>query len=108
MTGRVLDVSAASWRTVPDLYKDILRRLDAPDWHGESVDALIDSMIYGGINGLLPPYVIRVHDADDLPDRVASELECAAQAIADARTERRVRTGIDVDVRIDIVRNLSE
>lgn len=106
MTGRMIDVSAASWQTVLDLYRNILGRLDAPDWHGESIDALIDSMIYGGINGLLPPYVIRGHDADSLPAHVARELACLAQAIADARIERKERTGIDVDVGIDVVRRL--
>ena len=42
------DVDASNWKTKLDLYRDLLPAIGAPKWHGWSVDALIDSMVWGG------------------------------------------------------------
>ena len=55
-----IEIDASCWRGPLDFYDAILAALDAPGWHGHSVDALIDSIIVGNINGVDPPYRIEV------------------------------------------------
>ena len=53
---RVLNLDAAEWREYADFVRALLAALEAPHWHGDNVNALIDSMVHGGINGVEPPY----------------------------------------------------
>ena len=46
------------WKNIAneeDFYNSILPQLDAPEWHGRNLDALSDSLVGGGINGIEPP-----------------------------------------------------
>ena len=46
------------WKNIAneeDFYNSILLQLDAPEWHGRNLDALSDSLVGGGINGIEPP-----------------------------------------------------
>lgn len=54
----VLD--GTDWKTATDFYLAILGGVQAPDWHGRSLDALWDSITGGGINGRNLPYRIRI------------------------------------------------
>jgi len=58
MTAIRLD--ATSWRSIDDVFDALLPALKAPDWHGRNMDALIDSMGTGDVNGVEPPYVVSV------------------------------------------------
>lgn len=60
-----IEIDASCWRGPLDFYDAILAALDAPGWHGHSVDALIDSIIVGNINGVDPPYRIEVSNLLD-------------------------------------------
>ena len=42
-----------------DFYSSVLNKLESPDWHGRNLNALRDSVVTGGINGIEPPYVFR-------------------------------------------------
>jgi hypothetical protein len=64
-----------------DFYESILAVLEAPHWHGTNVNALIDSMLYGGINGIDPPYRIWIKGTANLPVAVKTELGWLAEAI---------------------------
>ncbi|MBB4155291.1 RNAse (barnase) inhibitor barstar [Sphingomonas jinjuensis] len=55
----VVELDARHWNTPADFYNAFLRRLGASDWHGESIPALVNSMIVGdNIEGALPLRVI--------------------------------------------------
>jgi hypothetical protein len=41
----VIELDAARWKNIVEFLNDLLAALRAPDWHGYSPDALIDSMI---------------------------------------------------------------
>lgn len=55
-----LELDASEWFTPFDFYRALLTELGAPEWHGCSIDALVDSMIFGGINSVVPPYRLTV------------------------------------------------
>lgn len=63
MTARILDLDGEGWVEELDAIEALLMALEAPDWHGRNMNALIDSIALGGINGIEPPYEIRIHGA---------------------------------------------
>ena len=69
-----IDLDASAWGTVREFYDAILERLGAPDWHGRSIAALIDSMIYGNINEISPPYTITIRGVGRCARDVRDEL----------------------------------
>ena len=99
---RLIELDATKWKKVLDFYADILRALEAPEGHGESIDGLIDSMIYGRINAVEPPYVVRVLDANSLPKEVRKHIETVKVALGEARVQLRKWHKRDVDVSFEI------
>ena len=55
---RDLTLDAAGWSTADDVYDSFFEAVQAPAWHGRNSDALKDSIVTGGINGIEVPYRI--------------------------------------------------
>lgn len=53
-------LDARGWTDVESFYGAFLAAVDAPVWHGHSLDALADSLIGGGINGIEPPFAVEI------------------------------------------------
>lgn len=53
-------LDARGWTDAESFYDALLAAVDAPAWHGHSIDALADSLIGGGINGVEPPFSIEI------------------------------------------------
>jgi hypothetical protein len=100
---RIIELDATKWKTVVDFYKALLASIGAPAWHGISPDALVDSMIWGGINTVEPPYTVRIYGAAKLPKDVRDEVELTKRVLADGRVDYRSRRSGDVEVVIEIV-----
>ncbi len=71
--------------------------------HGTSVNALVDSMIWGGINEIEPPYRIVVRNAGHLPKDVATEIGWTKEDLVKQRAYYRAQKGHDVMVEFDII-----
>lgn len=99
----VIDLDAAEWKSILDFYDALLPKLGAPPWHGQSLDALIDSVIWGDINTLKPPFTIRVRHLAAAPKAVRDAVDLTMHALAEARAEFRARNGGDVNVELQIV-----
>lgn len=99
---RTIELDATKWKTVIDFYKALLAAIGAPAWHGISPDALVDSMIWGGINAVDPPYIIRISGVASLPKDVRDAVELAKEVLADGRQDYCNRRGGDVEVGIEI------
>ena len=98
-----ITIDASVWKGTRDFYEALFAALGAPDWHGDSIDALIDSMIWGGINAVDPPYKIQIVNTAGLPSETVDHIKLALFHIADARKEFRNREGHDVEVQMEIV-----
>ncbi len=85
-----------------DFYNALLPALGAPKWHGESVDALIDSMIWGRINAIEPPYTIRIVGTQKLSKDVRDHINLVKEDLAGARKEFQERQGKDAEVNFEI------
>lgn len=81
---KIIELDASDWITSLDFYDALLGLLKAPDWHGRSINALIDSMIYGEINEVEPPLLVRVTHLSKAGFEARSELELALVALNDA------------------------
>ena len=82
---RIIALDATKWQTVMDFYNALLASIGAPEWHGRSPDALIDSMIYGRINAVEPPYTIKISGLAQSPENLRAAVETAKQALAKGR-----------------------
>ncbi len=60
-------------------------------------------MIWGGINAVEPPYVVRIHNLQAAPDGVREHVRSAQMYIAEGREDFRRQEEHDVEVSIDIV-----
>lgn len=97
-----IKLDAARWKTVLDFYGDLLKALGSPEWHSEGINAAIDSMIYGGINKVEPPYGIRICGTRNLPQAIRNELHTLKSAIAKHRAFALSHHKKDVQIELEI------
>ena len=101
---REISLDATHWKVPLDFYAALLPAIGAPAWHGESVAAINDSMIGGGINALKPPYAVRIYNMDDVPAPVAEMVECAVSSFAKVRASFCETHRENVEVSMEIVK----
>lgn len=77
----VVELDASRWTGVDDFYAALLTGLGAPSWHGRSLDALVDSMIVGGINAVEQPFTLLIHDLDRADRSARDKLQDAIDAL---------------------------
>jgi RNAse (barnase) inhibitor barstar len=94
---REINLDATNWVTVHDFYDALLSVLGAPDEHGRNINALIDSMVWGGINKIDPPYSIHIRGIGKLPKEVRDHIELAKNSLLEARAQN------DADVQFETV-----
>lgn len=98
---RIIELDSTSWSTTKDFYAALLAGLGAPKQHGHNINALTDSMIWGGINAVDPPYTIRIRGVSRLPKDIIREIDLAKQALVEARSQFRSSHGRDVQVQLE-------
>jgi RNAse (barnase) inhibitor barstar len=95
---RTIELDAKNWTNAPDFYSALLAALGAPKGHGRNLNALIDSMVWGGMNLVEPPCTIRILQTQGLSKDVRDEIEMVKDAIAQARRDFRLRRGSDIEI----------
>lgn len=79
---KFIDLDAKEWVTPLDFYEAILTSLGAPEWHGRSIAALIDSMVVGDINAIEKPCRVVVNGLEEAGEDAFDELIKAFAALA--------------------------
>jgi hypothetical protein len=97
---RVIQLDGGAWKTPLDFDLALKSALGSPEYHGSSPDAFIDSMIWGGMNQVEPPYLIRIVQIGSVPSEVKDYIRLMASIIQEAREERCARGRGDIDVTI--------
>jgi RNAse (barnase) inhibitor barstar len=100
---RIIELNAKNWRTWQDFYNALLVALGAPEGHGRNLNALIDSMVWGGMNTVEAPYTIRISETEKLSKDVLAEIDEVKLALASACTEGRELGRGDVEISFEIV-----
>ena len=77
-------LDASNWKSILDFYYELLPALGAPIWHGWGINALIDSMIYGDINKIVPPYAVQIVNTKSLPKDLVDEIRFVIYALNSA------------------------
>ena len=98
---RTIDLDASYWKTKLDFYRDLFAAIGAPKWHGESIDALIDSMVWGGVNEVALPYTVRVFGTAKLPKDVRDHVELVRHHLTEACAYFRNQEGHDLGLRFE-------
>ncbi|MBY8825079.1 barstar family protein [Sphingomonas colocasiae] len=78
----IVRLDARHWTAPADFYTALLRKLGAPDWHGDCVPALIDSMIAGDINEVERPLRVVVTGLDQAGEAAFDEMARVFSALA--------------------------
>jgi len=97
-----IELDASSWQTAQDFRLALRTAIGAPEWHGDTVGAFLDSIFGGGMNAFKPPYVIKVVNTTNLAPEVKETVRDFSSAIAETRARRLARIGEDVAVRLEI------
>lgn len=97
---RVIRLDGGEWKTSLDFLEALLDAIEQGRPHGLSLDAFVDSMVYGGMGGAEPPYTIEIFNVADAPPTVVEEIIALSSAIEEARMTRRSREGVDIDVTV--------
>lgn len=100
---RLIELDAQNWQSFHDYLDAMKTALGSPEWHGNNVDAFLDSMVWGGINMVEPPYTVRIKNTTGLRIDILEEIEILKKCIEKHRAESVTRRGYDVEVNIDIV-----
>src|SRR5882724_5798083 len=95
---RLIELDAAEWKTPLDFLQSLADAIGSPEWHGMSPDAFVDSMIWGGINSVQPPYTVQINNITNTPSEVADYVSMMASIIEEARQERFRRQGDKIEV----------
>jgi len=95
---KIIDVNAKNLGCTTDFYKALLGELGAPVWHGMSINALIDSIIYGRINEINPPLTIRVSYSENTSKAVLHEIAILKEQLSIHRREKFLSQGRDTEV----------
>ncbi len=80
---RAFTLDASGWHDRAEGFRAILAVLEAPDWHGANLDALLDSL-RGGVNGVEPPFALTL---TGMPAHLAGFGEALAEVFAQATRE---------------------
>jgi hypothetical protein len=101
MRMRLIELDAAGWKSPIDFLQALKVALGSSKGHGMSPAAFVDSMIWGGMNDVEPPYVIRITDIRGVPKEVADCVALMISVIQEARRDRLQRRGDDIEVSIE-------
>ncbi len=102
---RIVELRADTWATAVDVANALKKAIGAPDWHGSSPDAFLDSMIYhDDINALKSPYTIRISGAAKAKPEAQDVIHLLARLINEQSASDR---GTDLEVRM-LIEDINE
>ena len=97
---KCIEIDVAACRNPKEFGKVLQEAILALPGHGSSIEAFVDSMVFGTMSELSPPYRIVV--LGDLRPEVRAFAADLSNAIGQARVERRRRRGDDVEVSLKV------
>ncbi|WP_304186435.1 hypothetical protein [Phenylobacterium aquaticum] len=99
---RTIEIDGAACATVKAFCAVLKDEIRALPGHGDSIEAFVDSMIWGGLSQLPPPYLVRVRGLHGGP--IAAFVKELSESLGYARMERRDRKGEDIEVMVQLRR----
>lgn len=97
---RYINLDATKWKTAHDFYDELLPAIGAPKGHGRNPNALVDSMVWGGMNSVEPPYTVRISNLSMAPKEVSDHVQLVSSMLVEGRIYRKRHNGDDIEVSI--------
>ena len=97
---KTVEIDATRCANPKEFARLLHEAIQAIPGHGSSIEAFVDSMVFGTMSELSPPYTIVV--LGDLRPEVRAFAADLSNAIGQARVERRRRRGDDVEVSLKV------
>ena len=98
---KTVEIDATRCANPKEFARLLHEAIQAIPGHGSSIEAFVDSMVFGTMSELSPPYMITVTGAEN--PEVRAFAERLSNAIGQARLERRTRRGDDSEVVLKVV-----
>jgi hypothetical protein len=95
---RTIQLDAAAWKSPLDLHTALKGALGSCEGHGSSPAAWVDSMIWGGMNTVEPPYLIKFVGTAECPASLREDIRTLIRVIAEARRDRLNQGRGDIEV----------
>jgi hypothetical protein len=99
---RIIELDASRWQTPLDFIRALQTAIGAPKGHGSSPDAFVDSMIWGGMNSVEPPYEVCIVGSERVPKAVRDYVDLVASELANGRKWKREKRGEDTEVSVRV------
>lgn len=99
---KTVEIDASRCWNAKEFARLLQDAIQALPGHGSSIESFVDSMVFGTMSELSPPYTIAV--LGELRPEVRAFAADLSNAIGQARLERRTRRGDDVEVILKIER----
>jgi hypothetical protein len=96
---RLIELDAKGWKSQLDFLQSLTRALGSCEGHGTSPDAFVNSMIWGGMNSVEPPYSVQISNLNAAPKEVVDYISQMISAIREGR-QRFQRHGADIEISI--------
>jgi RNAse (barnase) inhibitor barstar len=81
---REIVIDGMGWASIVDFSNALKLFLRSPPWHGDSIDAFIDSIVYGSMNEIEAPFRIKLVNAHGWPEELRRQVREYIDCISDA------------------------
>jgi hypothetical protein len=97
---RIVELDASGWKEPLNFLEALKTALGSCHGHGDSPDAFVDSMIWGGMNSVEPPYTVKINKTAAILKEVTDYIRLMISIITEARIWRYKNRGDDIEVSI--------
>jgi hypothetical protein len=95
---KFVEIDASGWGSVQDFVAAIKKAIGAPEGHGNSIDAFLDTMIYHDeINSLKSPYTLKIRGLAKADSQAREKCRLLAEYLTKEAVSDR---GTDLEVAI--------
>ena len=94
---KIIEIDAATWSDGWAIFDALAEALGAVPGHGRNLAAFVDSVFYGGMLAIEPPFKVVIQNC---PDIARGSVEVMAEDWTEAREWKRVNYGEDVNASI--------
>jgi RNAse (barnase) inhibitor barstar len=81
----VVKLQGRLWRTRDDFYAALFDAIGAPDWHGDNLDALNDSLAGDDINEVRQPLHIFISGVNEMSTEAREQTERLRELVIELR-----------------------
>jgi RNAse (barnase) inhibitor barstar len=95
---RIIELDATNWTELLDFYQELIKMLGSPKWHGLSINAFVDSIVYGGINKIIPPFKIIIYNTNSISIILRNQINRDISYINEHIKSKKLEKEIEISI----------